>query len=264
MLTDAIGNGDEVKKVIKILNDSGVSVFKVCGYLAKKRAIKELEELYKDQKITFKFINETEDNDTYNKALWRLTPVYHSRIEPIDTEHPYYIYSFVPKIEKDATKNILTCVLKELFGDEFLLNDDALLGGDNVMGCTAECNSFSSLLRRLTPKQLKKHLQIERMQYRFRLDDSKSQLRVMAFCSVDVDVNKFHNNGADCNEFLSRIFCKKFEGDIAPQEILCPHCIDTNLSINLLKKFDRKIKYCADSEGYRVFNLTKYIPFEDI
>ncbi|MDP2846173.1 MAG: hypothetical protein Q8N79_08920, partial [Candidatus Methanoperedens sp.] len=76
LLTDAIGNGDEVENVIKILIDSGVSVFKVCGYLAKKKGIKKLKELF--PQITFKFINETEDNETYNKALWRLTPVYHS------------------------------------------------------------------------------------------------------------------------------------------------------------------------------------------
>lgn len=86
LLTDAIGNGNEVRK---ILRTSKISFSKVCGYIAKKKGIVKLQKEFPN--TDFKFILEVEDDKTYKEGLWRLIPVYHSRMEPLDSDHPFQL-----------------------------------------------------------------------------------------------------------------------------------------------------------------------------
>lgn len=262
LLTDAIGAGVEVETILNILNGAGVTIFKICGYLAKKKGIEKIKKLYPE--ITFKFINEIDDDETYNQILWKLIPVYHSRIEPLDLEHPFYLYSFTPKIEKDTLKDIINYTTKGLFGDDLSTSADGWLQGDNIIGYTSECTSLNSITETLISEKQKDTIKIERLLLRFRLDELKSQLRVMAFCSICIDINQFPNKEADCCDFLLQKVCNKIDGENRSPETLCPHCIDTNLSINLLNKFDDKIKEHALSNGYNVYNTRKYTPFEEI
>ena len=116
LITDAIGSGAEVSTICDALNDisdSDIPISKVCGYVAKKSGIDELRKKFPH--ITFKFIHEAEGDGTYNNVLWMLTPVYHSRLEPLDSEHPFYLYRFTSRIGEDVANPIIVRACSELF-----------------------------------------------------------------------------------------------------------------------------------------------------
>ena len=269
MLTDAIGSGDEVSTICTILNDLNIPIYKVYGYVAKKESINELQKQF--PQITFKFIHEVNDYEMYKKVLWRLTPVYHSRIEPLDSEHPFYLYRFTSKIEEDVANPIIVRACSELFGGNFSvqdesmrINEDSDRRSDDIVGVTVEYDSSDSIMEKIISKEQKTFFQIERLLLRFVFDTSKSRLRAMAFCSpVDVDLNRFRNNEVGCRNFLSRMYCDTFERDIA-HEVICPLCIDTNMSIKILDEFEDKLQSVTEEEGYKVINVGRYDPFKNI
>ena len=269
LLTDAIGSGDEVSTICTILNDLKIPIYKVCGYIAKKKSINELQKRF--PQITFKFIHEVEDYETYKKVLWMLTPVYHSRLEPLDSEHPFYLYRFTSKIGGDIANSIIVRTCSKLFGGNFSvqegsmrINEDGERRSDDIVGFTVEYDSPDSIMENIISKEQKTFFQIERLLLRFVFDTSKSRLRAMAFCSpIDVDINRFRNNEVDCRNFLSRIYCDTFEKDIA-HEVICPLCIDTNMSIKILDKFEDKLQLITEKAGYKVINVGRYDPFKNI
>ena len=269
LLTDAIGSGDEVSTICAILNDLNIPIYKVCGYAAKKESINELQKQF--PQITFKFIHEVEDYETYKKVLWMLTPVYHSRLEPLDSEHPFYLYRFTSKIREAIVNDVIVRACSELFGGNFSVQDDSLRinadgdrRSDDIVGWTVEYNHPDSIIEKILSKDRETFFQVERLLLRFVFDTSKSRLRVMAFCSpVDVDLNRLRNNEIDCRNFLSRRYCDTFEMDIA-HEVICPLCIDTNISMKILDEFEDKLQSVTEEAGYKVINVGRYDPFKNI
>lgn len=272
LITDAIGSGDEVSTIcaaLSDLSDSNISVSKVCGYVAKKRGIDELRKKF--PQITFKFIHEAEDDGTYNKVLWMLTPVYHSRLEPLDSEHPFYLYLFTHKIGEDTMNHIIVRACDELFrgdfsikGDDLRMDKDDKLRSDNIVGWTVECDDPNSMMGAIIPREQEKFFQAERLELRFRFDASKSRLLLMAFCSPVVDIIRFRNSEVDCRNFLSRRYCDIFEKDIQAHEVICPLCIDANISLYILDKFENELQSITEEIGHRVITVRKYDPFKNI
>lgn len=269
VLTDAIGTGDEVSTICNMLNNLNIPIYKVCGYVAKKESINKLQKQF--PQITFKFIYEVNDYEMYKKVLWRLTPVYHSRLEPLDSEHPFYLYRFTSRIGWDVANPIIVRACSKLFGGNFSvqdesmrINEDSDRRSDDIVGVTVEYDSSDSIMEKIISKEQKTFFQIERLLLRFVFDTSKSRLRAMAFCSpVDVDLNRFRNNEVGCRNFLSRMYCDTFERDIA-HEVICPLCIDTNMSIKILDEFEDKLQSVTEEEGYKVINVGRYDPFKNI
>jgi len=268
LLTDAIGSGDEVSTICTKLNGLKIPIYKVCGYAAKKKSINELQKRF--PQITFKFIHVVEDYETYQKVLWMLTLVYHSRLEPLDSEHPFYLYQFTPKIESDIANPIIVRACSELFGENFSeqdgsmrIDEDAERRSDDIVGFTVEYDSPDSIMENIISKEQGTFFQIERLLLRFVFDTSKSRLRAMAFCSPDVDLNRFRNNEVNCRDLLSRIYCDTFEMDIA-HEVICPLCIDTNISIKILDEFEDKLQSITEKAGHKVINVGRYDPFKNI
>lgn len=267
LLTDAIGQGQEVETIAKMLKKSHIPLSKVCGYLAKKESLKKLQKRF--PKIKFKFIHQAENDETYKDALWRLMPVYHSRIEPLDSDHPFNLHLFTCKIEKNTMKNIIYSACAELFGGDLFAHEDDLRS-NYIMGYTVECADPESLKEELIFKEQKEYIQIERLQLRTRFDMVKSQLRIMAFCAVNVNVNHFYNDEVQCDKFLPKEYCHTFKGhksmDIENYAIICPHCLDTNISIQVLDKIADIIKDRVKlvNKDCQVRHIRKYSPFEDI
>lgn len=268
VLTDAIGSGDEVSTICNILkNDLNIPIYKVYGYVAKKESINELKKQF--PKITFKFIHEVKDYEMYKKVLWRLTPVYHSRLEPLDSEHPFYLYRFTSRIKEDVANSIIVRACSELFGGNFSvqdgsmrINEDGDRRSDDIVGFTVEYNSPDSIMEKIISKEQETFFQIERLLLRFVFDKSKSRFRAMAFCSPnDLVLNRFRNNEIDCRSFLSRMYCDTFEKDIA-HKVVCPLCIDTNMSIKILDEFEDKLQLVTEKAGDKVINVGRYDPFK--
>ncbi len=267
LLTDAIGKGQEVKTIARILKKSHIPLFKVCGYIVKKESLEKLQKQF--PQIKFKFIHQAENDEAYKDALWRLTPVYHSRIEPLDTDHPFNLYLFTCKIENNTMKNIIYSACSELFGQNLFAHDDDLRS-NYIMGYTIECANPEYLKRDLIFKKQKEYIQVERLQLRTRFDMVKSQLRIMAFCEVNLDINHFYSDEVQCNKLLPKEYCHTFKGhksmDIESYTIICPHCLDTNISIKVLDKIADIIKDSVKlvNKDCQVRHIRKYIPFEDI
>lgn len=261
LLTDAVGEGKEVTQVINLLSDSGITVFKVCGYTVKNKTLKKLKNQFSH--ITFKFLHVTENEKSYIENLWILTPVYHSRIEPLDSEHPFYLFSFVPKIKQNDIEKIIGSLCSSIFGNEYSIHDDDELMSNDIIGYRVESTDSNSIIKQIIPKWEKDLFQMERVQLSFRFDLSKSQLRVMSFCSpCNLDINQFKDGEADCINFISRKYCDTMEGGY-PTEVMCPLCIDTNTSLTLLKIAEEKISRFARGD-FDVTTVRKYNSFEQI
>ena len=260
LLTDAVGKGKEVTEIINLLSKSGITVFKVCGYAAKAKTLKKLKNQFSH--ITFNFLHETEDEKSYRENLWKLTPVYHSRIEPLDSEHSFYLFLFIPKIKQNDIKNIIDSLCSDIFENEYSIHDDTLLSND-IKGYRVESTDSSSTIRKIIPTWEKDLFQMEKVQLSFRFDSLKSQLRVMAFCSpCYLDINQFKDGKADCINFISRKYCGTMEGSY-PTEVICPLCIDTNISLTLLKIVEAKIRRIVDGD-FEITTVRKYNCFEKI
>lgn len=261
LLTDAVGKGNEVTQIINLLSKKGITVFKVCGYAAKNETLKKLKTQFSH--ITFKFLHETEDEKSYIENLWKLTPVYHSRIEPLDSDHPFYLFLFVPKIKQSDIKKIIDSLCSDIFGNEYSIHNDDELMSNDIVGYRVESTDSNSMIKKIITKWEKDHFQMEKVQLSFRFDSSKSQLRVMAFCSpFNLDINQFKDGNADCINFISRKYCDTMEGGY-PTEVMCPLCIDTNISLTLLKIVEEKISRFARGD-FDVTTVRKYNSFDKI
>lgn len=255
ILTDAIRTGDEISKIINILNKRNIMVPKVCGYLSNKETIEKLKIKYEMTK--FEFIHEVEDYEHYKDYYGKLVRIHHSRLEPLDSEHPYYLYQTGSENEREKIETIISyvCGKANYYREKELLSDD-------IIGYTAEFDGAYAL--KVLSFKKNGFFDIERLQLRFRFDRSKSSLRIMAFCCVcDFNLEKI----TAIDEYVKRtlpnfeMYCEFLDDVPSKSEVICPLCLDVNLSLSILEKFDHKIKRVSIREGLEVKNILKYNPF---
>ena len=134
---------------------------------------------------------------------------------------------------------------------------------NNMKGFRVECTDTNSIIENINNNLKNDLFQIERIQLDFRFDASKSQLRLMTFCSPwNVDINKIKNN--NCQHFLSEKYCEKIELDEFSNKVICPLCIDTNISANILNAFSGIIDKIATQNNFKVFTLRDYTMFKSL
>lgn len=256
ILTDAIRKGDEISTIIDSMNKSDITVLKVCGYLANKETIERLRDIYTATK--FKFVNETTDYEQYKEYYGKIVGVHHSRLEPLDSEHPYHIYQFQPQISREKIEAIIwkLCSKANIYREENLLND-------NIIGYTAEYDG-NYALRSLSLSTKNDFFKIERLQLRFRYDKSESALRMMTFCSIcEFNLEKISSMDDYVEDFLPSFipYCNLINNIHSNQKIVCPLCLDVNLSLTFLDKFDYKLKSLSGKAGFNLKNTRKFNPF---
>jgi len=256
IITDAIRKGEEISIIVDSLNKLGIEVLKVCGYLSNKETIENLRNMYADTK--FKFIHEVTDYSQYKEYYGKTAIIHHKRLEPLDSEHPYYMYKFKNKIGRDKIETLIweSCKKANISRDQDLINND-------ITGYSAEFNGDDAL-KSISLNTKNDFFEIDRLLLRFRFDKSKSELRIMAFC----DVNNFNLNKINLmDDYIEEIlpgfirYCNFLNDISSSQKVVCPLCTDINLSRTFLDKYDYKIKRLSENKGFFLKIVKKFDPF---
>ncbi|HHV25243.1 MAG TPA: hypothetical protein GXX65_12285 [Methanosarcina sp.] len=232
LLTDAIGAGTEVSKTIIELKHLGMPISKVCGYVAQEETLKRIESEFPG--IQFKFKRVVKNEKEYKKCMFcELVPYSHLKMEPLDLEHPFYIYAIMPKIEQAEIKELLFKNCKNLFKNIELEEKD--IEGDSVVIYNVDIKELQTLISKVV-KPNKEFFIPNRLLLSFKFHKSQSKLRIMSCCPLEVKFDEIENGEIECKKFLSRRYCKTYNYDI-PYSTKCPLCIDHYISLKILNMF---------------------------
>jgi hypothetical protein len=259
LLTDAINSGNEISEVIDNINPKNIT--KVCGYLANKNGLSLLQKKY--PKIQFSFPR-IMDDDNYTIEQDNLQHIYHSRLIPIDGDHPYRIYSLKYQIDIDDLIVHIDRIINKFKSIE---NPDVkkdILIVPHISSYTINLN-FNAFLNEYP--DLKQDLfTIERFQMRIKFDPKISQLRIMVL-ALDIINSASLTNGdsikyKQCGlKFLDKlcesIHLPTFLKDNPPEKI-CPLCVDNYISNLLLSHVERELVKFLEREGVKIEKMYQY------
>lgn len=257
VLTDAIKKGVEIRKIVDTLKSENIEVYKVCCYFVNNDTIEQLQKEYKN--ISFTWVKSTSTDKEYQQFAEMLIPVHQSRIEAMDTEHPYNLYQFTNAL----TKKELREKLESLCVGYSQFYEDDWLCAKNMIGFTAEYYTHSSF-QSVASLNDQHFLNIERILLRFKYDISNRLLRVMVFCISEIsDIYNFNCDGKHLILPLPYIYeyCSDMEEHLV--EIDCIRCMDVNLSLNIIDEIDDNISNIFIENGHIFRKTCEYNPFLD-
>jgi len=244
LLTDAITTGSEIRKILtysplkfKILG----GIKKVCGYMALKSALDELEKEYPG--IKFSFLKVIEDLDEYNEEHKKIIYVYQKRMAPIDGEHGYFIIDSNPALSFTEIKDIIQESFRQRYGSCFELIDNDL-GVETKHNFTVYFYPPEEVLYNLFNIRLYNGDIIEKLSIRFKYSSDDSKLRVMALSMPNLDKETLpqylrRKIVGSCKRSFSKRNCKinlilrlfiSFN-----RNAQCSKCVDANISRTVLK-----------------------------
>lgn len=245
LLTDAIATGSEIRKILRwspfTLKTFG-GFKKVCGYLALKSALDELEKEFPH--ITFRFLKPVESMEEYYEEHKKIIYVYQKRMEPIDEEHPFVIIEIKPGIAIAEIKTRILDVIREQCGSDFEAQDNEN-GIDSKHNFTIYFNDPASVLNSALKIQLQDGESIEKLAIRLKFSSLDSKLRIMVLSMPHLNretklqyakrfvvsscSRKIPNRSCNENVFLKILSRHN-------RCLLCADCVDSNVSFLLLKK----------------------------
>jgi hypothetical protein len=244
LLTDAIATGSEIRKILrwspfKLKSFGGFK--KVCGYLALKSALDELEREF--PQISFKFLKIVGSIEEYYEEHSKIIYVYQKRMEPIDEEHPFIVIEIVPEIGIGEIKTRITKIINEQYGNDFEVRDnDNGIASKHIF--TIYFNNPLEILKDVLKIRLQDGDDIEKLAIRLKFSSQDSKLRIMALSMPHLNsetkmqhVKRIVSSSCNrkvpnrrCNE---NILLKILSGH--NRCLLCAECIDVNVSVLLLK-----------------------------
>jgi hypothetical protein len=244
LLTDAVATGSEARKILhgSIFKSKYLGGFKkVCGYLALKSALIELEAEFPN--IEFKFLKIVETIEEYDDEHKKIIYVYQKRMEPIDEEHKFIIADIKPEFDLSDIKSKITGIIRTKYGTDFELLDNDL-GIDSKANFTVYLNDPRAILQRILKIRLQDGEEIEKIAIRFKFSSLDSKLRIMVLSMP-------HLNKETRRKYLRRLFLsscnrnllkKKCKFNIllkflmfGDQCAVCAECVDVNISELILK-----------------------------
>ncbi|MBO8182723.1 MAG: hypothetical protein H0Z28_08025 [Archaeoglobus sp.] len=246
---DAINKGEEIEKVIEVLESLNKKVVKVVGYVIRKDTLNRLEANHPDTEFCFVVV--AINDDDYNLVHQKLTAYYHSRLTPLDTDHIYEECEIGCK-DKDELKEIIRESFLKIFDNEIdVVESEEVLFVDEKTNFkySLELEYVTDIFRDLfLSDQEKRILDFERVQLRVRAKHKGSfyKLSSMAFCSPYIlDVNDLQRLCPDetCDKNIPK--------DLVPN--VCCRCLEQNFSSKLLERFKDKFTLVSKSRGYTVY-----------
>lgn len=253
LLTDAIATGSEARKILKksAFKLKYLGGFKkVCGYLALKSALEELEREFPD--IDFKFLKVVDTWDAYYEEHKKITYVYQKRMEPLDEEHLFIVVEIKPGITFQEIESTIEEIIKNKFRSNFELVENEL-GIESKYNFTIYFDDPIAVLESVLKIHLQVEDQIEKLAIRFKFSTLDSKLRIMVLSMPHLDKEtrfQFWKRflSSTCERAVPKRYCNThiivklfIKGDRCA---LCAECIDTNVSALLLK-----VVYSAISES---------------
>jgi hypothetical protein len=244
LLTDAITTGSEARKILRrsafTLKLLG-GFKKVCGYLALKSALDELELEFPD--ITFRFLKVVENRDEYSEEHKKINYVYQKRMEPIDEEHPFVVIEIKQETNFEEIKTKIGNLIKNKYNCNFELRENTL-GIESKHNFTFYFADPIDLLKSVSKIHLQKGDQIEKLAIRFKFSSLDSKLRIMVLSMPHLNketrlqyCKRFFSSS--CNREVPSRYCKRhiiFKFLMKSDRCaLCAECIDSNISDLLLR-----------------------------
>jgi hypothetical protein len=244
LLTDAITTGSEARKILKrsAFKLKSLGGFKkVCGYLALKSALDELEREF--PYITFKFLKVVENREDYSEEHKKINYVYQKRMEPIDEEHKFIVAKIKPEFNLNEIKGKITEIIQNKYSDDFELRDNDL-GIATKFNFTVYFNNPVEVLESFSKIRLQEGDEIEKLAIRFKYSSPDSKLRIMVLLMPHLNKEtrfQYYKRffSSTCNRNVALKYCNihiifkiLLKGDRCA---LCSECIDSNVSEQLLK-----------------------------
>jgi hypothetical protein len=243
LLTDAVTTGSEIRKILRgsAFKLKALGGFKkVCGYLALKSALNELEREFPD--ISFKFLKIVETIEEYYEEHKKIIYVYQKRMEPIDEEHQFIVVEVKPTINLGDIRTKINEIIKNKYGENFELRENEL-GIDSKYNFTFYFNDPVEVLETVLKVHLQKGDQIEKLVIRFKFSSLDSKLRMMALSMPNLNketrlqcIERIISSS--CNRKVPRRYCNvHFIFRLLAKNnrcLLCAECIDSNVSALLL------------------------------
>lgn len=243
LLTDAITTGAETRKILTVspFKFKALGGFKkVCGYMALKSALDQLERDYPG--ISFRFLKLIEDRDEYYEEHKKIIYVYQKRMEPIDEEHEFFVVDIKPELSLTEIKIRIREILQERYGNCFELLDN-YLGIKSKFNFTVYFDLPEQFLRTAFNVRLHNGDIIEKLAIRFKYSSNDSKLRIMALSMPNLNKENVLQYGrrrilASCIRNIPKRYCQVpfWVRMLLPidRSTLCADCVDTNLSATLL------------------------------
>lgn len=251
LLTDAVNKGNEVTEAIQSLERNGYHVTKVCGYLANKVAILQLEKKF--PRIKFVFSNIIDDETKYWEFSRPLNLIYHSHIEPLDNEHPYVIFKVDPEKIYQFNEFIASIIYE--YYSEVQQNDDNI-PHPQIIGTSYQFNNKEELLAEINPI-LRDIIVFEYGQIRVKIDFQTSEVRLMSYISLEIHLDQIIAKKKIC-KIIQRKYCDNHYG-IKVLGNLCPACIENNIAKEILKKIEDRI---TATYGEYIIEKNEYMPVD--
>jgi hypothetical protein len=243
LLTDAVTTGTETGIILRLspfkLKMLG-GFKKVCGYMAQKKALDQLEREF--PKISFKFLKIIEDRDEYYNEHKKIIYVYQKRMEPIDEEHDFFVVDIKPDLTFEMIKSRIQEIVRNKYGNHFEIGDNEL-GIDSKFNFTIYFDDPLSFLNSQFNVRLQKGDLIEKLAIRFKYSSNDAKLRITTLSMPDLNnENKSQRIRrflfSSCTRNIPKKHCRvPFPVKILVQTnrcALCADCVDTNVSITLL------------------------------
>ena len=246
VLTDGIRVGKEISNIINFLEKKNIKVLKVCGYLACKNSLDNARKKF--PQIEFKFVHDAKDSKEYIQYFREMILISLPGLSTPNSEYPYVIYKVFPKINGDDALRII----QSLCGSTTVFKDE-LFSGD-VVGYTVEFEDLNFFNCLKFVGQIN-DLQIERLYLRFKLEKSKSLLKIIAHCVVTMSDIDRDPKKCDIKKFIpeKNAYCNILRKS---ERFMCLTCLYTNLSI-LLDEINEKIKL-INNGSYNKYNMLGY------
>lgn len=275
ILTDAIGQGNELDELLKLFNDGAIK--KIVGYIAKKEGYEKLKAEYPS--IEFQFVRPVE-NSEYFAEQRRLQAVYQSRMERMDEEHPLGKFKIEPTIPVDVLCDMIKTSIVPFYDGSIDFSKDNL-AITTLDGFTVTFWDVTKVLNkdfRIDSSQL----EMDRVQLRFRYCQQTSCLSIMGLalpdsCTSHFKFNVYRAIFGRCHLALPFRLCKeltpisdtsisKIRGFLHKRkphpfcDIYCTYCIDLNVSNYLSTRF---FEIFSEKMTASNFNLTPLEEFEN-
>ncbi|MGE5556723.1 MAG: hypothetical protein ACM3UY_10790 [Methanocella sp.] len=269
LLADSIDEGEEKEVLVNILKKYDCNISKIFCYVANQQGIDYLvakNVFTRDQIIALHTIPKAE----YRLFNNRLETYYQSRIEPMDIDHAFDIYSFATKISsedlflffKTAVQEALKCGKGDFSEAEKLTEKDVanniLFVPDEIKNFNFDCYDFSgcnAFCKAMVPRLLT-GAEVEYVQIRLKaeLKDTESTICLMVFCPLNPQ--SFSLETIKANKCLGSPSCPvqdvaydntRFTQDEI-MDIKCPQCIENRLSGAILQKVMGKLKFLINGD----------------
>lgn len=259
LLADSINDGEEKASIISIMKKNGTKIRNIFCYAANEEGIAFLDSkgILPRENVFSLHVLSPEDYVLFNK---RLETYYQSRIEPMDTDHEFYVFSIAKAIsEKNlyslfeaSVKRALDCSAGE-FSKAVRVDasgEDAniLFTPENIANFNFECYDYNICKKEVCSTLRKTKIEYLQIRLKAELKGTETTISLMVFCPPDnVPLDAIFKNGKCrfrtplCSLETVKYDVSEFKKDEIA-EMVCPQCIESQISLPILEKVATKLE----------------------